>query len=1021
MRNYLPWVAGVGLAILLLPGPVYSQESSAEIAGVVKDTSGAVLPGVTVEVASPELIEKVRSVVTDGSGQYRIVSLRPGLYSVTFTLTGFSTVKKEGVQLTSGVVTTISADMKVGAVEETITVTGETPVVDVQSAKRQQTITSDMLTSIPTARASNAILTLIPSMVQSGGNNVNVQLQPGMIVFGGRGGRSNEGRLQLDGLNTGASVNGGGVSGYTADIQNAQEVTMAPSGGLGENEVGGPAMNIVPRTGGNSYKFYTYGSFTGDKLQGSNYTSELQAAGLRAPGAQNRLWDVSGSSGGPIVKDRVWYYTTLRQRGNYQDVVGMYYNLNAGDVTKWTYVPADGQNGRPLEPAVSQSHTPVQPLARLTLQAGQRNKVNLFWDEQKSGNNCGAGSSTASPETSSCSKGEFQRVQQATWTMTATSRLLLEAGVGTYLSDWGGKERDGNKRDLINVVEQCTAGCPTNGNIPNLSYHGQATWLTDWIGAHTWRASASYVTGAHNMKFGYQGAFHVDDRLNTTPANMTFRFNNGIPNQITENLDPFQYRSRVRYNAFYAQDSWTRNRLTLQGAIRYDHSWSYYPEQSIGPTRFLTDAIVFPESQGVIGYNDVTPRAGVAYDVFGTGKTALKFNVGRYLEAAVNDNGVYSRLAPSSRIATSASRSWTDANGNFTPDCDLSSVAQQDNRPSGGDFCGAITASTFGRPTAVTSVDPRVLQGWGVRPGDWQIGATLQQQVLPRVSFEAGYVRRWLTNFYVTDNRLVSPGDFTQFSVVAPTDPRLPGSGGYTIPGLYDVSPALFGQTDNLITLASDYGTISSVYNGLELSVSARIKGGLNLQAGSSLGSQVIDSCAVRSQLPEQSASNSPITGGIAYSPLNPYCRTAPGFTNRVTALGSYNVPKIDVQLSGTFASSPGIPLAANYSFTGSQIQSILGRPAAGNPAVVTINLVSPGQVWGDRLNELDFRVGKNVRMGRGRGLIALDLYNALNRNSAITNNQTFNPAVTTGSAAWLAPTSVMTARIAKITVQWDF
>src|SRR6185436_16869988 len=218
----------------------------------------------------------------------------------------------------------------------------------------------------------------------------------------------------------------------------------------------------------------------------------------------NRLWDISGSSGGPIAKDKIWYFTTLRSRGNYQDVVGMYYNQNAGDITKWTYV-ADTSR-----PAVSESHTPIQPLARVTLQAGQRNKFNLFWDEQKSGNNCGAGSSTASPETSSCSKGEFQRVQQATWTMTATSRLLLEAGIGTYLSDWGGKERDGNNRDLINITEQCTAGCPTNGSIPGLIYRGQATWLTDWIGAHVWRASASYVTGSNNMKFGYQGAFHVD-------------------------------------------------------------------------------------------------------------------------------------------------------------------------------------------------------------------------------------------------------------------------------------------------------------------------------------------------------------------------------------------------------------------------------------------------------------------------------------------------------------------------------
>src|SRR5438132_7489876 len=203
--------------VLLLSSAARAQESTATIGGVVKDASGAVLPGVTVEAASPELIEKVRTVVTDGTGQYRIISLRPGPYSVTFTLTGFSTVKRDGLDVKVGIVTIVNADMKVGAVAETITVTGETPVIDGQSAKRQQPLSDEVLTSIPTARASNGLLTLIPSMTVSGGGNTNpMQLQPGMIVFGGRGGRGNEGRLQLDGLNTGASLNGGGVSGYTA-------------------------------------------------------------------------------------------------------------------------------------------------------------------------------------------------------------------------------------------------------------------------------------------------------------------------------------------------------------------------------------------------------------------------------------------------------------------------------------------------------------------------------------------------------------------------------------------------------------------------------------------------------------------------------------------------------------------------------------------------------------------------------------------------------------------------------------
>ena len=526
------------------------------------------------------------------------------------------------------------------------------------------------------------------------------------------------------------------------------------------------------------------------------------------------------------------------------------------------------------------------------------------------------------------------------------------------------------------------------------------------------------MTGSHNLKLGYQGAFHVDNRTNTTPPNLTYRFSNAVPNRITENLDPFNYQSRVRYHALYAQDQWTHDRLTVQGALRFDHSWSFYPEQQVGPTRFLPQGIFFDETQGVLGYNDISPRVGVAYDVFGTGKTAIKFNMGKYLEAAVNDNGAYSLLAPSRRLSTSTNRTWSDVNKDYVPDCDLQ------NGLANGE-CGQIDQLTgFGKPVLTTNLDDKLRQGWGVRPADWQIGVTLQQQLLPRVSVEVAYVRRWLKNFALTDNLLVGQSDFTQFSVVAPLDPRLPGGGGYTISGLYDVLPTKFGQTNNLIGFSSDYGNISSYYNGVELSVSARIRGGLQLQAGSSMGSQVQDSCEVRSKLPELNATNSPISGGISFSPTNPYCHYAPGTTTRVTGLATYTVPKVDVQLAGTLASSPGIPLQANYTYTNAALKPFLGRDlGAGAAGQITVNLIEPGTEWGYRLNEVDFRVGKNLRFGRNRGQIALDLYNLFNRNSIITYSAVVGqqPSTFVPGGLWKVPASVMTARIAKITVQWDF
>ncbi len=254
MRRLVSVLTGVLLATLV-PSVVYAQAS---IAGVVKDASGAVLPGVTVEAASPALIEKVRSVVTDDSGQYRIVDLRPGTYSVTFTLTGFSVVKREGIELSGSFNATINADLKVGGLEETITVTGESPIVDTQSIRRQTTLDHEILTTAPTARSWAATAVLIPGIVTQAGAAADVQVTPQMTVFGGMGGRGNEGRMQVDGLNTGAALNGGGVSTYVADVSNAAEVVTTTSGGLGEAEVGGPTLSIVPRSGGNNMSGMAY-------------------------------------------------------------------------------------------------------------------------------------------------------------------------------------------------------------------------------------------------------------------------------------------------------------------------------------------------------------------------------------------------------------------------------------------------------------------------------------------------------------------------------------------------------------------------------------------------------------------------------------------------------------------------------------------------------------------------------------------------------------------------------------------
>ena len=516
----------------------------------------------------------------------------------------------------------------------------------------------------------------------------------------------------------------------------------------------------------------------------------------------------------------------------------------------------------------------------------------------------------------------------------------------------------------------------------------------------------------------------TDDRTWTSNTqDLWYRFNNGVPNQLTQLISPWINNARAGWHALFAQEQWTLGRLTLQGALRCDIASSWFPEQNIGPDRFLPVAYHFPETKGIDSYKDITPRMGVAYDVFGNGKTAVKMNLGRYLEG-VGVQLNYANTNPTLRIPTNTgpfgvpgvTRTWTDANGNLQPDCDLLNPQANDRRATGGDFCGQISNLRFGQPVLTGNYDPDLLNGWGVRSGDWSLGVSVQQQLLARMSLEVGYYRRSFDGFTLNDNLLAQSSDYGTYSIVAPQDSRLPNGGGYTISNLYDVSPALSGQVDQLATLAKKYGKEYQYFNGLDVTLSLRTQNGMTFQGGTSTGQNVADACDVRAHLPELSTGIGAGLVGSTVSPTSPYCHVAYGMLTQVRGLGSYTVPKIGAQVSAIFQSKPGALLSANYAVPAATVAQSLGRLPSGNVTNVTVNLLEPGSRYGDRINQLDFRFAKLLRFGGTRTMVSLDLYNTLNANAVLTYNNTFVPGGT-----WLQANSILTGRLARISAEFSW
>jgi hypothetical protein len=1036
--------------ILLVPTLVFAQ---ATLAGVIRDASAAVLPGVTVEASSPALIEKTRTVFSDGTGQYRITDLPPGNYVLTFSLTGFATVRRDGLVVSGSGVIPVNVDLRVGGLQETVTVSGESPIVDTQTVRREVVLNAETLSTLPATRGYGSALAAVPALNiggVAGAGASTAPTTPNMMFFTAHGGASGEGRLLTNGLNVAAPFGGGGVSDVTYDIANAEEMQVLISGGLGEAETGGPSINIVPKSGGNQFRGSAFYSTSGDWATSDNVDDRLRGFGITQPPTLRKNWDGSGSLGGPITRDRLWFFGNVRNWGNAAVVDGISANRFAGDASHWDYAADPSIEARTAEKRQIYA-------GRLTAQITARNRVTFSHDYQRrcggsslrpGGEGCRSagtdwvasgrtfGADTVSPETFPGYHDFPYETTQLTYSAPISSRMMVEAGYSRFhygYARFGMAAPDG-LMDLIPVTELTSIY-----GRPQFSYRGVFDPLDFGFNDNdalqtAWRTALSYVTGAHNMKVGYQGYFSaVHNGRVPNNTQLRYTFNNQVPTNVSYFLAPrWDQHDRTQTFGLFAQDQWTIGRVTLQGALRFDRAWSWAPAEGNGTTgtsRFNPQPISFERTVSVRGYNDITPRVGLAYNLFGNGKTALKVNAGKYVEAATSDS-IYSSNNPAARIITrigsgpAAARGWTDGNRNYVVDCNLLNPAGQNNLATGGDQCAAVGGAglNFGNSNPnTTTINPAILGGWGVRPYDWQFGASVQHEVVPRLSIEAGYNRRWWGNFFVTDNVLTTAADYDVYSIAIPQHENLPGGGGTA--SFVAITPAAAARgAQNFQTSETDYGDARTAYwQGFDFNATARLANGFTVQAGTSTGRAVRDNCAVTRALPE-------LLGTARVDS----CAVTEKWSTSFRGLTSYTVPKIDVLLSASMRSietapgggvaTSGLSLAANYQVPNSVIVQSLGRLPANALATgtTTVNLLNPGQLYTlARISLVDLRFAKILRFGGRRADVGVDLYNLFNSNVTTSYQQTYEHR--TNGAAWLTPTAIAAPRLARLHVTLNF
>jgi hypothetical protein len=1042
----MPWLAQDAIAQT-------SAFGDGSIAGIVRDTDGSVLPGVLVEASSPTLIEGVRRDVTDERGAYEIRDLRPGFYTVRFTLQAYRTITREGVSIEGSAVRTVNQAMALGALAESVVVIAEPPSVDTRTTSRQTVYSQRLLDSVASARSAHALAMLVVA-VESNARDVGglVAARPTVAAHGGR---PDDQRINVDGFSTGAIVSQA-ASNLVPNAEFAQEVVVETTAQGAETQTGGVTIDFVPRDGGNVLSGALFASGTSGRLQGRNLSRRLADQGATAPPEQlERLWDVNPGGGGPIVRDRLWFFGGFRRMGT-QIRTSQFHDQNAFRPDSYTFLPD------PRRPARSVNGTWADAQGRVTWSMNRATKLAAtFGDQHRCLCPIGA-SPTKAVEAGGNDRNPVQRTYQAEWQTAPSTRLLIEVGVQRREIEHGffpltletsgvDSGRFANYSRAIGVTVNNGQGIVPNnfqfhGPGPVDNFSGGGTFTSSRRPTMSYRATAVLDTGRHLIKAGFQNmSGYADQRsysitLDSYRRPVRYVFSTpDMPQAVTVfsgTADaPWFVRNDLDHDrGVYIQDRVRLGRATVMAGVRFDQFRSSYPDQAIHETVFGRLAATFDGGTN-LDWKDWTPRLAASYDVTGNGETALKVTLNKYVQTqslagvAISANP----LVGGRGIVNNYTRRWQDLNGDFVVDCDLSD-------PQPNLECTNTTSASVLNVTPTALTDGSLRTGWDHRPYNWEFSLGMQRQLRPGVGVDISYFRRAFGNFSVVDDTACfdraartgcrGAGNYRSYDITVPVDSRLPGGGGYVLGGFVDpdcaVATAKCGAAtaaqiaamapENQLVMTRDIGVKQiENWNGIDISIDARGRG-LFIKAGASTGRRYRNECEVWTQLPEVQGPGRPFT----------MCEVKEPFRTSFKGVAVYLVPRMPLpawlkpwleglELAASVQSIPGNEMSANYDMAGSEFArpcpsslpdtscSTLGRFPANATGVAdtrNISVVLPGTLYDTRHNQLDLKVGRIFRGDRSRLSVNLQLFNALNASPVLTRNNTLGQAATPGTYA---------------------